>query len=707
MSYIINNTSPYASIKLTEKGRERLALGQLNFSYWAIGDSEINYDRELLYDDADPSGPYTNVSGATRILRPKDQQPNIKSFITKDNATNLQTMQPANIEVIKAVVNNEADERGFFNYTGSSFTTLSSTTYIVDSQMVSSVVFTGGTQLCISGLTYDVGDRLLIKYINPTVTGQTAFSNVLALPNLWYQIETSGVTCFDVDRDLPDFSGFTGMCQVIVYPSGEVWDIYGSSSVPYWDNGTLSFDACCNVSCSDVPIWNQNNVWCEDPAGFSSGLTYEHYWDFGSYDYLGQKYPYLWYTCQEDGTTGDIICETPGQSTVDSIRKSIGILHYTNNVVSNVYGEFFYIDTANNKTVIVDVPDLMWHRRGFSTASGTTMGMRFVASGATQYIPNSEIEYVPLIEDPTVISVPKTVGKVFPQLKTIVFDDDEIVMATSYKANRNWTLPALSATLQAPQAGGSGVLETDKTMYLTYILDTEVSGGTSGLTTPINCQYYTKISNTTPTIKDVDFKINAVDLLPYMRKIENIDYDGLGFYAYNFKVLWQIVDEPEDRPIAHLWNEFDYTSSAITSTVGETIDPIALENQNPVVNGFLVDGDVATGSTIFDIIPTLNLPLNVDNEKLQLGDERFFYGNVGAYIGATIFKTLFKVNIEASDFIYTSNPTRTLDPNEAAIRISEIGIYDSDSNLVVIAKMSKPMLLENSNTINAELSIDF
>lgn len=706
MSYIINNTSPYASIKLTEKGRERLALGQLNFTYWAIGDSEINYLREADYDET--NSPYDNVSGSTRVLRPKDRQPNFKTFITKDGVTNLQSLQPASIEVLKSVVNNEADERGFFNHTGTTFTTLSSTTYVIDSQMFSSTILTGGTQLCISGLTYDVGDLLLIKYINPVVTGQTPFSNTLPLPNLWYQVEASG-TCITVDRDLPDFSGFTGMCQVIVYPDGEVWDIYGSTTSPYWDNGTLSFDSCCNVTCTDVPIWNQNNVWCEDPAGFHSGTTYEHYWDFGSYDYLGQKYPYLWYACEEDATSTDIICDTPGQSTVDSISKAISILHYTNNMVSNVYGEFFYIDNTNNKTVKVEMPDLMYHRRDYATASGTTMGMTFLASGDTQLIPNSQIEYVPLIEDPTMVVTPKAVGKVFPQLKIVVFDDDEIVMSTAYKANRNWTLPALAANLVAPQSNSTGVLATDKTMYLTYILDNEVSGGTSGMTTPINCQYYTKISNNTSTNKDVNFRINAVDLLPYMRKIEHPQYDGLGFYGYNFKVLWQIVDEPADRPLTDAWNEYDYTSSAITSTVGETIDPTLLENQNPLTNGFLVDSNVGTGSTIFDIIPTLNFPLNVDNEKLQLGDERFFYGNIEAYIGATIFKTLFKINVESSDFTFTSNPTRGTDPNitEPDIRLTEIGIYDSNRNLVVVAKMSKPILLSNSNTITAELSIDF
>ena len=706
MSYIINNTNAYSSIKLTEKGRERLALGQLNFAYWAIGDSEVNYDREVFYDDTDPFGSSANISDPTRVLRPKDQQPNFKYYITTDGTTNLNTMQPANIEVMKAVVNNAADERGFFANSGGTFTTLSSTTYTIDSQTVSNVIFTGGTQLCISGLTANVGDRILIKYTYPTTTGFTEYSNTLPLPNLWYQIEntTSGSTCFDVDRDLPDFSGFTGMSQVMVYSGEEVWDMFGSSSVPYWDSGTLSFDSCCNVACTDVPIWNQNNVWCEDPAGFSSGTTYEHFQDFGSFDYLGQKHPYLWYPCTEDGETSDIICEVAGLSVVDTVRKSIGIIHYTNNVVSNVYGEFFYIDNDNNKTVTLEMPDLMYHRRNYGSGLGTNMGMTFLASGDTQMIPNSDIEYVPLIEDPTLVGTSRVVGKVFPQLKTIVIDDDEIVMATSAKANRNWTLPALAANLVAPASGGT--LETDKTMYLTYILDNESTGTTSGMTTPINCQYYTKISNTTPTTKNVEFRLNAVDLLPYMRKIEAIGYDGLGFNAYNFRVLWQIVDEPEDRPLTDAWNEYNFTSLAITTGVDETIDPVLLEAQNPVTNGFLIDDSVALASTTFYIIDTLNFPADVDDQNLQLGDERFFYGNVSAHIGATIYKTLFKLDIDAAQFEYTSNPTRDPNISTPSIRITEAGIYDSEKNLVLVAKMSKPFILDG-NTITAELSIDF
>ena len=713
MSYIINNTSPFVSIKLTETGREKLASGSLNFSYWGIGDSEINYLREADFDNTNT--PYDNVTGPARILRPKDRQPNFKYFITKDNQTNLNAMQGANIEVVQAVVNNSADTRGYFNNSGGTFTTLSSSTYVVSSNTIDNTSLTGGTIFNATGLTFSIGDLILMKVGNCTLTGQTSFSNTLPMPNIWFTITETGATANDivVDRNLPNLSGDCGSTQLIVYPSGQVWDIYGSNTAPYWDSGTLSFDSCCGVSCSDVPVWNMNNVWCEDPAGFSAGTefnTYEHYWDFGSYDYLGQKYPYLWYACAEDPTLSDILCEVPGQSTIDTVSKSISILHYTNNVVSNVYGEFFFIDTANNKTLTLDMPDIMYHRRNYSTGAGTVMGMQFIASGATQLVPNSQIEYVPLIESPSYVSdTPKQIGRVFPQLKTVIIDDDEIVMSMSYKANRNWTLPPLTANLVAAAATTTGgTLPSNRTMYITYILDNELSGATTtGITTPINCQYYTKMTNTTPTAKDVQFRISEVDLLPYMRKVEDPSYDGLGFYARNFKVLWQIVEDSEDRPLTDQWNVYDFTSTSLTTNIDETIDPIALENQNPTVNGFLIDQNVLTGSTQFSVINTLNLPLNSATGSLQFGDERFFYGNINTYIGASIYKTVFNFSVDANQFNFTSNPTRTTDIGQPDIRVSEVGVYDSNNELVVVGKLSRPVLLSNSDVITLELSIDF
>jgi hypothetical protein len=717
MSYIIKSTSPFVSIKLTQAGRESLAKGQLNFASWAIGDSEINYDREAIVD-ANQSNPV--LSGSSKVFRPFEKQPDFKSFITTVSGNQFNPLNSSSISVVKAVVNNEAETRGFFTGSSSVYTTLSGSPYMRGYTNPLNTSITGGTQLVIaSGITVNVGDILRLKLTNNTVTGATALENEKPLPNLFYKVQatgvTSGGTLVTVDRNLPNKSSQnTSNSFVFVLPGGEVSDAFGyETTTAYWDSGTLSFDSATNITCGDVKVWNQNNVWCENLAGVTGLSTtnlYEDYTKFGSYDYLGSKNPYFEYLCTSNDTAAAATeCNGPGFSYPDTVSKSIAILHYTNNTISNLYGDFLYIDTSNSKQVIITLPDLMYHRRNYATASGTTMGMSFISSGTTKLLGTTNIEYMDMYEDPNLISDqnPQVIGKVFPQLKLVVIDNDEIVAATSYKANRNWTLPALSAFLQAASGGTStGVLGVNQTIYLTYSL--ENSSG-SGLTTSLPCQSYVKVTNTSSSSKDVAFNISDVDLLPYMRKIESAGYDGLGFFARQFKLVYQIVDDTNTRPDPGAWKTYDYTTTAITGGAGQTIDPKLLENQSPSSIGFVLNSLVNTAATTFDITVPLNLATNASPSSLQFGDERFFYGNLDTFIGATIYKTIIDIRVNASQYTLTTNPTRSkqASTNPPNIKVTEVGIYDSNNNLVIVGKLSEPVALQGGNTIMLELSVDF
>ncbi len=714
MSYIINSTDPFVSIKLTEKGREQLALGQLNFSFWGIGDSEINYDREAIVD-ANPTD--VTLSATSKILRPLDRQPNIKSFITPLGApTPFQVLNNSNLNVVKAVVNNEAIERGFFSVSGSVFTTLTASTYSPYSVSIQNSQFTGGTSLLMSSTSgFSVGDIMLIKLTNDTVGTISPTENSTPIPYLWFKIQSMTGNTVTVDRNLPNYSGFSSSnSTIIIYRGGEVYNtIATGDTTAYWDSGTLSFDSANNVTCHDVPVWNMNNVWCENIAGIT-GLTgtsiYEDFTKFGSYQYLGTKNPYLEYLCSSTADSLNINCNGPGFSYPDDVSKSISIIHYTNNTISNLYGEFLYIDTTNSKTLKIYLPDLMYHRRGFGTGSGTTMGMTFLASGSTQLVGSSDIEYINLIEDPTLISSGATaqvVGRVYPQLKVVVIHDDELVAAISYKSNRNWTLPSLAATIASPSGGTStGVLGINETIYLSYSLK---NTATTGLTTSLSTQNYVKVTNNSSSPKDIAFRISEVDLLPYMRKYEDVNYDGLGFYANKFNLIYQIVTDPNTRPEPGSWKAYDFTSTLITTNSGETIDPKLLENQSPALTGFILDSIKDSGATTFDITQSLNMAPNVSPDALQFGDERFFYGNLTTFIGATIYKTIFDIRVNSGQFNATDNPTRSTDlsTNPPNIKMSEVGIYDANKNLVCIGKLSTPVALVAGNTIMIELSMDF
>ncbi len=720
MSYLINNTDAFVNIKLTQAGREKLAQGQLNFTSWGVGDSEINYDREEIHYN-NPTD--IRLSGTSKILRPVDNQPDIKTFVTatSNSNANLNPLNSSQITTIKAIVNNQATERGFFSGDGTTYITYTGDTYIQSQGTVIGSSISGGTSLVIgTGYTYNSGDFILLKLGNDTIGSLTDNQNTIPVPQLWYKINSITTTTnlndtIIVDRDLPSNIATTATTQWIIYTSDEIYGGFGfQETTPYWNTNTLAFAGCCDISCGDVPVWNMNNVWCENMVGMSGtgvnnipATPYQSFEKFGSNSYLGQKYPYFDYSCNEGVITDIDICGVPGESSLDGTKKSISIIHYTNNTISNFYGEYFFIDGDNNKEVRLTLPDLMYHRRNYSTETGTTMGMDFIATGTTKLIGTTDIQYVDLIEDPTMVSNgANVVGKVFPQLKTVVFDDDEIVAAMSYKSNRNWTLPPLSANMVSSSSGATGgILDVTKTMFLTYSF--ENSTGT-GLTTTLPGQYYTKITNNTSNTKDVQFKIGDIDLLPYMRKEEKVTYDGMGFSAREFKLLYQIVDDADDRPLPNAWKEYDYTSTAITSVSGETIDPLLLESQNPLSTGFLIDGNVNNTSTTFSIMSSLNMMNNTNNTGLQFGDERFFYGNLETYIGATIYKTVFNLNISADDFKSSSNPTRlNSNSNPPDIRISEVGIYDASGVLVMIGKLSAPVKLSSGNTVMVELAMDF
>jgi hypothetical protein len=215
-----------------------------------------------------------------------------------------------------------------------------------------------------------------------------------------------------------------------------------------------------------------NNVWTENPAGLykDSPINYHENNLFGSEQFVGTK-QYLGYNRQITVTDTNSMMDS--KSYMDTFNKSICILHYTNSCISNFYGEQFYIDEETGKLLNLDIP-VMWHRRNdIGTGSGTTLGMRFTSDTIRKTLSsNNDIEYYDLIEysgmsvTPT---LPLSVGKVFPQLKIVVIDNEELIAAMSYKSNRNYSLPDLAAELVTPVSGNcTGVLKAGESLYLTY-----------------------------------------------------------------------------------------------------------------------------------------------------------------------------------------------------------------------------------------------
>jgi len=747
MSYINEQNTALVRVKLTSEGRKQLALGSLTFSNYMIGDSEVDYNYVKGWSEFVPAAGATTgeflfpeADGTiirdiySQVLRPKDDQPAMSSYLQTDISPltgtrgyqfSLNTQQAGGLQLVKTTVSNQAEDRGFFTgYTiANGLTALTSTEIIKETGTIDLIAFSGAVDLTTSYLqgiiTLDTAltattanDYIMFRLSNCTLGNVTGDSMTQATINSFYNIVSISGATIHVDRPLPVLNACSGtVITYYTFPGGNdpIDEYYGFTDLAaYWNTGTLSFNSSCDICVDNIPVWNMNNVWSENLAGMviDNVNFYHDHRTFGSEQYAGTK-QFLGYNYSyvPEPQVADI-----GQ--MDIFQKGISIIHYTNNCISNFYGEQFKID-ENGKLLWIDLP-IMWHGRNEGTASGTTLGMRFQSDTTTYHnLPNTSIAYHDLVEfsgmslSPT---IPKKIGKVFPQLKIVVIENEEVLATMSYRSNRNYTLPDLTAKLKTATVKCDGCLKAGEMMYLTYWLTN--SGDTTTPTLP--CQRYTIIENNYPYDTNVEFWINQIGELPYMRKIEMPAYDGLGFFADGFNLLAQIVPitTPYTRPASDKWRIMDFTSSKITASAssvtiatGQTINPLLLEGP-PGDTDFVVTGELYSGASIFNIGNELGLSKgdNSGYSQMTFGDERLFYGNLGTYISAVIWKSLFSISVDGGTLTYSNNSTYTAGEDRY---ISEVGIYGNGGSLVLIGKLSRPILLSNFNTVTIELTIDF
>jgi len=701
MSFINDDNQPLILTKLTAKGRENIAKGNFTYKYWAIGDSEVDYNCVEEIPEA--------LGSALTILRPKDKNPIFKTYVTKSDCEKLQELSAADRRVVECCVRNKAATRGFF--TGETVDSTVDDLLIITDQ--SKLKNSGNTVLSsLNGTTYldlgttdfDDGDFLMLKITLPQSTSLNLTETEKPIVYLWYKMTKHPTsTIITLDRKLPDFT-FVGADTPVywyVYPDNDPINTYyatGQTDI-FWDSETLEFKPECEVT--DVSVLNQNNVWNENHAGING--TMFGFKDYGSLDFVGLK-EYLGYNelCPDNS---DILsdCEDKLNAEDDAFVKGISIIHFTNNTTKNEYGEVFFVDNDNSLELSLLMPTVMWHRRDFGGSGlGDKLGMRFISTGLTQDVKNSEIEYFDLVEDPSYVDSTKTplvVGRVFPNLKIITIHNEELLAAMSYKSNRNWTLPKLKGKMIFPVNGeGTGVLPRGKTMYMTYVFESE-----NGVKYQLPQQRYIKYVNNTVVDRDVNFTMEDVNYLPYMRQYEQMSYDGFGFYAHRFKVLIQIVDESTDRPTSDGWTAVDFTTNNITNIASYSINPINLENQNSETNTFVLTNSKLDGGSNYSL-SAFNMSATECPDLLQFGDERFFYGNMETYIGACIYKSIFNITVAESEFSKSDNPTWD---DAKALHFTEIGIFDDDQQLVLVAKISKPIKLVENSVTEVEVSLDF
>ena len=544
-------------------------------------------------------------------------------------------------------------------------------------------------------------------------------------PMMTYRIvDVCNGTTITLDRNTPDFSAFSGGCysRTIIYPSS-MTQIYDSITPgPHWSTDVINFESVCDVDQFDVKIWNMNIPWTENPAGLNQGVNVG-YQNFGSINYVGTK-EYLGYTSslgQTDTSTvyyynsfNEKINVSPEE------QKAIAIIHYTNQTIDFFYGEKFALEpydptnpddtTGQARNFKLHIPWLMWHKNP-SCCYGETFwvdpaGYEDKGLFEVQYIQSTKnagmnqpgIRYYHLWDTHTnADGYPSRVGKVFPDSKIVVIDDEEIVAAMSYKANRNWTLPAPQISLITPNTCGiptttvDGILTgSNETMYVTYRLTNE-----SGFTNSLHCNYYSKVTGNNndcnpDTSKNVGIRFgsefNCLVQPSYTAGTEcliacNVDQ---GYFANKFEILCQKVITGQ-RPSPTNWVLIDFTDSISASTINGYITQSGITG-----NTFVITPELYSAGTTYNLNDYIELTqIGSTGQTLNFGDEFYFYGGIESDIQATIYEMKYKVNLGVAEYQNTSNPTWTQGTKSY---ITEIALLDKNKDILVMSKLQSPVL---------------
>jgi len=420
MAYIDKNSTTVVSARLTDVGRKLLSTGNLNFSSYRLGDSEIDYSTlGITYDIT-----LSNVLMAV-ACQPDMKTPILSTPTSTSTYNTLNAIQPV---ILQTVTN--MPELGFY-FSGASATSLTytaktTTDYVLQADSViplSALTSSSRTIPVRQSTTYGTntyepkgGDLLMVKMSNDVMTSTQNKGIVeedLPIPYLWYNVTsiTSGTTLaandleIEVDRDFAYFPSYAGAneCWATFFPSGETQFRTGLYSA-----GT---------------VWNETNVWSQPIIGVD-GAVYETFENFASKNYVGSK-EYFGYTSEITD-----VCKQ---------KSAVALIHYTNtqtcdNQSEQKLGKKFYIDTEDGDGPTLKIPTLMWH---LNAGTATTIGQTFVVSGdsSEHYLTISGSTVYPTTSGKNVryytLSDGNTtpVGRVFPDYQMMTIDDQELVAA--------------------------------------------------------------------------------------------------------------------------------------------------------------------------------------------------------------------------------------------------------------------------------------
>jgi len=245
------------------------------------------------------------------------------------------------------------------------------------------------------------------------------------------------------------------------------------------------------------------------------------------------------------------------------------------------------------------------------------------------------------------------------------------------------------------------------TAFISYVLvPTGLTGGSYGQ--GIHCNYFKKINLTgsNPYIQEINLNFpNADDFKFLSADIGN----ETGITVNRIHALVQVVantpfsSADEIKPDSTAWKQYDITSQVTGYSSGGSFTLTGAELTSVVFKISLLQYN---NTAIFKPynLQYLSYPSSSQVDRLVFGDSTYFFGNVATTIKADVYTTDISINLPQNEFNSSTNPTWD---GVETVYISEIGIYDSNKNLVAIGKLNDPVAKDPSIGRTIVFALDF
>ena len=720
MSFLNNNNSEFLSVRITHKGRNSIAKGNFNISYFQIGDSEFDY-----------TTPFDTLTGLNNspfqsVFSPLDKEGGVKYPYKIDGTSNSTTYGVPIESSTTDTLRNVMGPAGFVSqYLEYDSVECVGTSIECTTQQISLSGLTGDNSVVVpTGTSFNDCEFITIVFDGfnatdpdyPIITGDSA--------SLIYRITGITGNTLYLDRSTPNFSGCTGPAQVICNKCENEYPI------------TVQYNPNCRPEEIDpsqqLNPWTMNVVWGTKPIGFDVNGTDENLTGFTSNKHISTK-QFLGYTTSSGQTftnlTGGTITNPTSfkNSFNEEIevtpeeQRCIAVIHYSElGDLKNDPERFFkyddYISTNNTESdslledslgnsvtdleyFEVYIPFIQYHRN-----TGTTVGGLFTMDTVDYYVSskinaNQKVKFRYLLDEFT-----NKVGKIFVNNKVIIIDDQELIAVMDYKSNRKYTLPApkinlLPSNLNPADSFYTG--NTEQTVWVSYMFSNSQDSQLNSLP----CNYYVKLNLESDTDSSCKTLYSTASNLHV--KFDNNSFPFMftgttcnaknGIIADNFYILIQVTNLG-DYPLPNQWLSINMTSYIPNHTSGNTINPSNIENYSFEITNSLYEFN----SSVFDLETYLGPIPNEPSTDPQFGDEQPFPGSIKLVRATDIEKMNFLVNLPSSQFNTTQNPTYTSGQDK---RITEIALLNENKEVLVIGKTSNPV--KRSGTQVFGIKIDF